>query len=233
MDIKLSDRLETVVSFVLPGSRVADIGTDHGYVPAALVKRGIAAHALAMDVREGPLARAKEHIVRYGLDGLIETRLSDGVSCLKPGEADTVIASGMGGELIIHILREGRPLWDTVRHWILSPQSEPEKVRVYLQENGFLIAKERMLCEDGKFYVVMDVVRGVMEPLDMAQAVYGPCLIREKDPVLSDFLKREEGVLSRILDGLEGQTGEKAAARREQLEERLACTRRAMDAYRA
>ncbi len=233
MDIKLSDRLEMVVSFVLPGSRVADIGTDHGYVPITLVERGIAVHALAMDIREGPLARAKEHIVRHGLDGLIEARLSDGVSGLEPGEADTVIASGMGGELIIHILREGRALWDTVRHWILSPQSEPEKVRVYLQENGFLIAKERMLCEDGKFYVVMDAVRGEMEPLDMAQAVYGPCLIREKDPVLSDFLKREEGVLSRILAGLEGQAGEKAAARREELGQRLACNRRAMDAYRA
>lgn len=232
-DMKLSDRLEMVVSFVLPGSCVADIGTDHGYVPIVLVKRGIAVRALAMDVREGPLARAKEHISRYGLDGQIETRLSDGVSGLNPGEADTVIAAGMGGELILHILREGRRLWDTVGHWILSPQSEPEKVRVYLQENGFRIAAERMLCEDGKFYVVMDAVRGEMEPLDGAQALYGPCLIRERDPVLYDFLKREEGVLSRILTGLEGQTGRKASARREELNQRLACARRAMDAYRA
>ncbi len=231
MDIKLSDRLEMVVSFVLPGSCVADVGTDHGYVPIVLVKRGIAARALAMDIREGPLARAREHISRYGLEGQIGTRLSDGVRGLEPGEADTVIAAGMGGELIVHILREGQRLWDTVGHWILSPQSEPEKVRRYLQENGFRIAGERMLCEDGKFYVVMDAVRGEMEPLNLAQAVYGPCLIREKDPVLYDFLKREEDALSRILDGLEGRAGKKAAAGRDQIRERLACARYTMHLY--
>ncbi len=233
MDIRLSDRLEAVVSFVLPGSSVADVGTDHGYVPIALVSRGIAVHALAMDVREGPLARAREHIGRYGLNGRIETRLSDGVAALKPGEADTVIAAGMGGELILHILGDGQRLWDSVEHWILSPQSEPEKVRVYLQENGFLIAREKMLCEDGKYYVVMDAVRGEMEPLERAQAVYGPCLLRKRDPVLGEFLKREERTLEGILAGLKDRTGDRAEARRAELEERLACARRAMAVYRS
>ncbi len=226
MDVRLSERLETVVSFVIPGSSVADVGTDHGYVPIALVRRGLAKHVLAMDLREGPLARAREHMKRCGLDGQIELRLSDGVSALAAGEADTVIAAGMGGELIMRILQDGRRLWDTVAHWILSPQSEWEKVRVYLQENGFAIIDEKMLAEDGKYYVVMDVMRGEMEPLGMAQAVYGPCLIRRRDPVLLEFLKREEHVLSQILSGLAGQTGKGASARRLALAERLACVRR-------
>ena len=96
--MKLSERLNTVVSFVKPGSRVVDVGTDHGYVPIELAQRGIISHGLAMDVRKGPLERAKEHIRQYGLEDVIETRLSDGICQLQDHEADTVIVAGMGGE---------------------------------------------------------------------------------------------------------------------------------------
>ena len=95
--MKLSERLNTVVSFVKPGSRVVDVGTDHGYVPIELAQRGIISHGLAMDVRKGPLERAKEHIRQYGLEDVIETRLSDGICQLQDHEADTVIVAGMGG----------------------------------------------------------------------------------------------------------------------------------------
>lgn len=230
--VNLSERLELVVSFVEKGSRPADVGTDHGYVPIALVERGIAPEALAMDVREGPLARAREHISRHGLSEKIRTRLSDGVTALEEGEADTVIAAGMGGELIIHILRDGRRLWYSVAHWILSPQSEPEKVRVFLQENGFCIRREAMLSEDGIYYVVMDAVRGRMEPLDGAQAFYGPCLIRDRDPVLKEYLVREKGVLERILAGLGNRNSTGAAARREELSARLALVERTLEKWR-
>ncbi len=229
--MRLSDRLETVISFVEPGSRVADVGTDHGYVPIALVERGVAPEAMAMDVREGPLARAREHIAAHGLSEKIRTRLSDGVEALALGEADTVIATGMGGELIVHILREGARLWETVRHWILSPQSEPEKVRVFLQKNGFVILREEMLFEDGKYYVVLDAARGAMDELDGAEALYGPCLIRERNPVLLEYLIREERVTEGILAGLCGQEGESASARREELMRRLEYVRKTREAY--
>ena len=101
--MKLSERLNTVVSFVKPGSRVVDVGTDHGYVPIELAQRGIIIHGLAMDVRKGPLERAKEHIRQYGLEDVIETRLSDGICQLQDHEADTVIVAGKGGELVIHL----------------------------------------------------------------------------------------------------------------------------------
>ncbi len=227
MDIRLSARLDMVASFVRPGSRVADVGCDHGYVPIALVQRGIAERALAMDVREEPLKRAAEHIRLSGFEGRIETRLSDGVTALEAGEADTVIAAGMGGSLIVHILEGGRGLWESVGHWILSPQSEPEKVRYFLQMNGFSIEREAMVEEDGKFYVAIDAARGGMEPLSAAQALYGPCLIRAHHPVLTEYLKREEAVLTQILSGLAGRTGGSAAARRKELESRLDCVRQA------
>lgn len=227
----MSERLELLISFVEKGSRTADVGTDHGYVPIVLVERGIAPEAFALDVREGPLARAQEHIARHGLSEKIRTRLSDGVAALKEGEADTVIAAGMGGELIVHILRDGRRLWDFVEHWIVSPQSEPEKVRVFLQENGFCIRREAMLSEDGIYYVVMDAVRGEMEPLDGAQALYGPCLIRDRDPVLKEYLLREKRVLEGILSGLGDRNSAAAAARRKALSVRLSYTERTLEKW--
>lgn len=219
--IRLSRRLEAVVSLVKPGGRVADVGTDHGYVPVALTERKIASSVVAMDVREGPLRRAQDHVRQRGLENRISLRLSDGVEKLEAGEADTVIAAGMGGELIIHILGEGQRLWETVGHWILSPQSEPEKVRYYLNSHGFRIDREVMVEEDGKYYVVMDAVRGDSEPLDREQALYGPRLLEDPSPVFWQFLLREEAAYRRILKGLAEQTGHRAAVRKAEIEERL------------
>ena len=199
--MRLSERLERVVSFVRPCASAADIGTDHALVPVELVRRGIVKKALAMDVRPGPLSRAKEQISRAGLSDQIEPRLSDGLAALKPQEAETVIIAGMGGELIIRILTEGRHMWDSVAQWVLSPHSEVFKVRGWLLENGFSIEKEDMVCEDGKYYVLMDVRRagsGIESPARDAEFVrllYGDSLIRERNPVLAQYLKEEEQML--------------------------------------
>lgn len=225
--MRLSRRLETVISFVETGSKIADVGTDHGYVPIALVERGIASHGVAMDVRVGPLERAKEHIGQHGMEQMIETRLSDGVERLEAGEADTVIAAGMGGELVIHILKDGKRLWGDVRHWILSPQSEIEKVRSFLGENGFLIDREDMVEEDGKYYTVMDVIRGRMGKLEPWELLYGSCLVREKHPVLREFLVKERKSLEGILEGLKGQDGENAKRRAGELKQKILWAERA------
>lgn len=197
--MKLSKRLETVASFVTQGSNIADIGTDHGYVPIFLVKEHIAEHVLAMDVRKGPLERATAHIESFGLSEKIETRLSDGLSAMKQGEADTVIIAGMGGELIIHIIENGRFLWDSIRHWILSPQSDLDKVRKYLEKSGFAIADESMLVQDGKYYTVMSVIPGGMSAQSSVQCLYGKALIEKKDPVLKTYLEKEKNIKEALL----------------------------------
>lgn len=251
--MKLSKRLETVASFAGRGIRIADVGTDHGYIPIALVKENLVKNAIAMDIRPGPLERAREHIRQYGLENRIETRLSDGVERLAAGEADAVIIAGMGGELVIHILEGGRHLWDFVEHWILSPQSELDKVRKYLAANGFEIVKEAMVEEDKKYYTVMEAVccriggpnagqnqagstetategrgtgKGFQGEMSEAEYLYGPILIKEKNPVLKEFLEREERQLGKIVNELEEQTGPKAAARMEELEKRLCLIRK-------
>lgn len=230
--MRLSKRLELVVSFVPLNSRVADVGTDHGFVPIELVGRGLACRAVAMDVRPGPLLRAKEHIRKRGLEEKIETRLGDGVDKLCPGEADAVVIAGMGGSLIIHILEQGRRLWGDVKHWVLSPQSELSKVRRFLYDSGFGIVREAMVCEDGKYYTVMDVVRdpkGRERELTWLEYEYGPQLIKERNAVLLEFLQREERQLEEIAGGLAGKEGEKIKIRREELERKLTGIRGFLD----
>lgn len=210
---KLSKRLKLVASFVPENARIADIGTDHGFVPIYLAETGRIRSALAMDVREGPLGRAREHVEEYnracrGAPVPIETRLSDGLKKLRPGEADTVIIAGMGGELMLRILEEGRHMWDSVESWILSPQSALDKVRLFLAQKGFSIADEAMIKEDGKFYTVMRVSRGNMEYGNQAQYLYGKLLIEKRDAVLKEYLEREERRLDTILASFERRQGE-------------------------
>ena len=107
MPVHLDQRLLTVARLVRQGAYLADIGTDHGYVPIWLVQKGVCPSALAMDVRKGPLERAEEHVEEVGLSGKIELRLSDGLAKLKAGEADTVVIAGMGGPLMERILTDG------------------------------------------------------------------------------------------------------------------------------
>ncbi len=219
--MKLSKRLELVASFVPEGSRIADVGTDHGYIPIDLVRRGVCPSALALDIGKGPLDRAREHIYEQGLSEKIETRLSDGMAALKPGEADTVVIAGMGGELVIHILDGGRHMWESVKEFVLSPQSELDKVRKYLEKSGFAIEREAMAADEGKYYTVMLVKRGTMQYGSQAQYLYGKLLIEGKDPVLSAFLRKEKGRIQGILKGLERQNTEGAASARAQLKEQL------------
>ena len=117
--MELSKRLRMNASFVTPGNRLADVGTDHGYVPIDLVKRGIVKEALAMDVRKSPLMRAEEHIRAYGLEGRVRTRLSDGLEQLREGEADTVVIAGMGGALTIYILEAASRVLPGMKELIL------------------------------------------------------------------------------------------------------------------
>ena len=213
-------------------SRVADVGTDHGYIPIALVERGIAVRAIAMDLRPGPLERAEEHIRRAGLWGSVETRLSDGLSKLSPGDVDAAVIAGMGGELIIHILENGRHVWQDMGRFILSPQSDLDKVRRYLKEQGFGLIDEAMVEEEGKFYTVMAVsqAEGISWPpgRDKESAyLYGPVLIEKRDPVLLRFLykeqKRIEGVLLHLKkqESVSGKASEGALKAEKELKRQL------------
>lgn len=231
--MELSKRLYAVAGLVTEGASVADIGTDHGYVPIYLVEQKIAVKALALDVNRGPLERARMHIAGHGLKRQIETRLSDGLKAVRPGEVDTVIASGMGGPLVIRILENGREVLDSVKACILQPQSEIAQVRRYLVRNGYRIEREDLVLEDGKFYPVMRAVPGEAEPYEEYEYLYGKRLLEERHPVLETYLKRERAIRESILEQL-ARRGESVSARQRaaEVKEELALVNQALERFR-
>lgn len=229
--MELSRRLMAVAGLVTEGASVADIGTDHGYVPIYLAETKKCPHIIAMDVNQGPLERAAWHIRMKGLEGCIETRLSDGLMNLKPGEADTMIAAGMGGALTIRILENSPEIVESMREFILQPQSEIHKVREYLNRNGFCLVAEDMIEEDGKYYPIMKLVHGKEPEYSREELYYGRILLEKRNPVLYQFLKREEKLKEGILDGLARQDGERVSLRCRELEEEIAGVRRALAVY--
>lgn len=208
---------------VTTGSRLADVGTDHGFLPLYLLEQGRIPSGLAMDVNKGPLERAIEHIREKGCQQYIEARLSDGLKNLQPGEADTIVIAGMGGGLIVRILTSERRKLEGVKELILQPQSEQHLVRKCLSEIGFTIADEEMLEEDGKYYVVIrGVPADVQECFSDLEHMYGPVLLRKKHPVLREWLEQEICVSQEIINRLSGENvGEKGLARKAEMIEKL------------
>jgi tRNA (adenine22-N1)-methyltransferase len=198
--------MKAVAAMVTSGGVLADIGTDHAYVPIALMQRQKIRGAIAMDINRGPLGRANENIAAAKLSAHIETRLSDGLEKLNPGEADTIIIAGMGGELTIHILEEGQAVCDEASELILQPQSDIQKVREYLRKHQYRIIDEDMVCEDDKYYPMMravhveenDVWEKMNEQTRTACDIYGPLLIKNGNPVLRRFLVREHRILTEL-----------------------------------
>ena len=228
--IKLSKRMKAVAAMVTSGGVLADVGTDHGYIPIALIQRQKIKSAIAMDINKGPLARAQDNIASAQLGDYIQTRLSDGVAALGEGEADSILIAGMGGELVIHILSEGEKVCKAASELILQPQSDIRKVREYLRLHHYKIVDEDMICEDGKYYPMMRVINVELdnawmkmdEQTRVACDIYGPLLLRNGNPVLRRFLVRQHRQLTQILQTLQAQTlSEKIETRIAEVSEEL------------
>ena len=222
------------------GQTLADVGCDHGYLPIWLVQKGCMQRAIAMDINEGPLQRAMEHIEREALGAYIQTRQSNGLEKLSPGEADAVIIAGMGGNLTIDILSRGEAIVRTLEQLILEPQSELSGVRAFLRENDYLIEAEDLVLEDGKYYPILrvipkkssDVLTFSKEsglPLAVLDA-YGHRLLAARHPVLLKFLEKERQQCEQILAGLPAEVdgSDRIAQRRAELMEKMERNRAAI-----
>lgn len=235
-NVKLSDRMAAVAHLVPVGASVCDVGCDHGFVAIYLVEEKISPRVIAMDINTGPLLRAKKHIENALLSTYIETRLSDGLEKFAPGETECMIAAGMGGRLIVKILSDCPEKVRSLRYLVLQPQSELFLVRNYLRNRGFVIRKEDMVLEDGKFYPMMLVETGGLDTAcsreknrkpgysvqsdgayrERLEDEFGPCLIRERHPVLLQYLDWWEGQQNKILKEVAAYP-----ERRRQVEEEL------------
>lgn len=226
--IVLSPRLKAIATMVEDGSRLADIGTDHGYLPIWLLKEEKISQAIAIDVRDGPLLRAKEHVADFGFTDRISLRLGDGFSALAPGEADGAVIAGMGGPLTVRILEEGRKLAKSLRYLVLSPQSEIPVVRHYLLGQGYDILEEDMVLDEGKYYTVMKAVYGEKgdsyagkETWSLVEERYGRYLLRSGKPVVLEFLLKEKRTMTTIQKTLLRAKTDRAKKRLFQVEEEI------------
>ena len=203
--MELSKRLQAVADLVTEGASVADVGTDHGYIPIYLIEHNIAGKVIALDINRGPLERARMHVVGHGLKGKIETRLSDGLEKVLPGEVDTMI---------------------------LQPQSEIGKVRRFLNEHNLQITEENMVEEDGKFYPMMKVIHGKKEEYTICEYTYGKRLLLEQHPVLKKYLDREMQIKESVFQQLfKHQNSASAAERMEELKQEIILTQEALKYY--
>ncbi len=218
--MQLSKRLEAIVKLAGSCHCVADVGTDHGYIPIYMAEHHLTERAIAMDVNKGPLERAQRNIHSYCMEERIKTRLSDGVAELKAGEADCVIIAGMGGLLTIRILEAGKEVLETVQTMILQPQSEISQVRKFLAKHGYQITAEDMVLDEGKYYPMMRVEHGSQEEWTEQEYAFGKYLIASGNPVLLEFLEKEEKLCGEIMHSLEGKSGEHIEKRRSEVLDR-------------
>lgn len=151
---QLDPRLRLCADFVRPGARMADIGTDHAYLPVWLEKQGRIRSAVAADIRTGPLAKAEENLKRYQTQQ-ITVRLSDGLEKVLPEEAEDIVIAGMGGELIVKILSAAPWVRQAGRRLILQPMTCAPELREYLLQNGFSVLREEAVEVRGHVYSVM------------------------------------------------------------------------------
>lgn len=231
--IELSKRMQAIADMVPKCSVVADVGCDHGFVSIWLAQNKVVEKVIAMDVNKGPLARAKEHVSTFGLEEYIDLRLSDGLAKVTEDDrVDSVVIAGMGGALMTRILGDALNCGGlSVSAFILQPQSEHAMLRRFLREHDYTITAEKMVVEDGKYYPMLraeykaEMPVGVDYDSDLSDA-FGPILLKEKNPVLLEFLQKEIAKFERILEQMREKNSQD-----KQVEDKLVFLRRAEERY--
>ncbi|WP_040286630.1 tRNA (adenine(22)-N(1))-methyltransferase [Sporosarcina koreensis] len=199
---RLSERLACVASFVKPGSVLADIGSDHAYLPCWLIQNSRIDKAVAGEVVRGPYESAKRNVAKEGLGDRITVRLADGLQAIMPEDGvDTVTIAGMGGTLIASILEAGAGRLADVNRLILQPNVHAKAIREWGAANGWRLIGEAILKEDRKLYEVLAMERGhaAYSPEEM---LMGPFLMNERTEPFLEKWQGEAAEISRVLDRL-------------------------------
>lgn len=222
--MRLSKRLQSIVSLVPDNSIVADIGTDHGYVPFKLIESGKSKRIIATDISNESLNKTISYIKQDLLiDGKIVTRVGNGLVPIKPFEVDTVIIAGMGGILISDILKEDIKKTDSFVNFILQPMVASTELRVFLNKNGFEIIDEDLVAEDGFIYEVIYAKRGLELITDEIYFEIGRKLIQKRHPLLNEFISKKIEEALFIISELDKHLySPKAQEKRQDLEKKIA-----------
>lgn len=216
----LGGRLALCASMVRPQAALADVGTDHAYLPVWLAKQGVIKTAVASDIRPGPLERAKNNIERYGVDSLVTARLSDGLDEISPEEADDIVIAGMGGLMMADIIRRAEWLKNSEKRLILQPMTHVEDLRRSLSEQGFSVLREQAVLDEGHVYTAMLCA---YDPANSASGTLFPYIGRltAETPENRMYLRREMKRLLNRANGLRLQGDEKGSAELFQIREQI------------
>lgn len=212
--MKLTKRLEKIASLVSKNIVLADIGTDHGYIPISLLESGVIKEAILSDINKGPLNNAREEIKRRKLEDFTDLRLGSGVSILKANEVDEIIIAGMGGILISQIIEDGFEVCKSAEKLILQPMQAPEELRKYLYENGFEIIDEHIVNEEFRIYEIIEAKFSERKRIIKDEIYYEfpEKLIERKEPLIKELIEKKIRECDSILEkigNVEGDSIEK------------------------
>lgn len=202
--MKLTNRLLKIASLVSENKRVADIGTDHGYIPVYLLNKGIIDFAILADVNKGPLENARSEVRINKLEDKVDLRLGSGIEVLKKGEVDEVIIAGMGGILISELLEANKEVAHSLDKLILQPMQAQEELRKYLLNNGYEILNECLEKEDFRLYEII-VAKYTGNNTSVEDEIYyevGKKLIENKDELLVEFIENKIKKYNNIIEKL-------------------------------
>ena len=211
-EIKLSKRLKAVADYVDKGARLADIGSDHAYLPTYLVQKNEVEFAVAGEVVKGPFEIAKNHVAQANLKENIQVRLANGLAAIENvDKIDTIVIAGMGGILISEILEAGKGKLSSVKRLILQANNHGDTLRQWLIEHQFVIKAEQILLEAGKFYeiIVAEPTTNENPVLSANDLVFGPFLSKEKSVIFQQKWQKELNTLNKIIDRLPDEQTEK------------------------
>lgn len=202
--IEISQRLKAITEYISPYKNIADIGTDHCFVPIYLLQNNRITKAIATDLRDGPIQEAKKNVSIYQLEDKIEVRKGNGLAPIKnEDQIEVVIIAGMGGRLIRDILEQDVKRLKTVKRLILQPNKSMWVVREWLFTNSYTITNEKILSEAGMTYEII-VAEPIRESIEYTEddILFGPFLRKEKNEAFITFWQEERKHKELILSTL-------------------------------
>lgn len=203
--MELSFRLNKIAEKVTKNSIIADIGTDHAYIPIFLYKNNKIKSAIACDISKGSLQKAKDNIFKHNLQENIQTRIGNGLEKITiQDNIDTIIIAGMGGMLMIDILKKGYNIVESAKELILQPQKDIDKVREYLHKNNLKIIDDEMLKDDGKYYTIIKAIKGKEQtPYKKEEYIFGRIEIEQKSNILKEYITKQMYKMEIVLKNIE------------------------------
>lgn len=221
--MKLTNRLLKIASLVTPNKRLADIGTDHGYIPVYLLNKNIINFAILADINKGPLENARKEVKMNKLEDKVALRLGSGIEVLECGEVDEIIIAGMGGILIGDLLEANKEVAHQTERLILQPMQAQDELRKYLFNNGYEILEEYLEKEDFRLYEII-VAKYTGKNTEVEDEIYyeiGKKLLENKDELFVEFINNKIKKYNNIIEKLGDKESEVILSKKNFANERI------------